>query len=236
MVGTLFLFCFWPSFNAGVAASGDFRLRAVVNTYISIAASVLLTYICSCFFGDGKFDIVHIQNATLAGGVAIGTVADKIIKPFGALIVGSLAGILSTLGFKKIMPLLRKSKIHDTCGVNNLHGMPGILAAIVGMILATMPRYALYQENLLPSCFHYHNRSAWMQVGYQAATLGCTLAIAIGGGVITGFLLKLKVFNEKPSEAYFDDHPNWETPEDFNEKTHLVYTQVEHHEVPPHHA
>ena len=70
MIGTLFLFCFWPSFNAGVAASGDARLRAVVNTYISIASSVLLTYICSCLFSkEKKLEMVHVQNATLAGGV-----------------------------------------------------------------------------------------------------------------------------------------------------------------------
>ena len=70
MIGTLFLFCFWPSFNAGVAASGDTRLRAVVNTYISIASSVLLTYaISSLLSKEKKFDMVHIQNATLAGGV-----------------------------------------------------------------------------------------------------------------------------------------------------------------------
>lgn len=72
MIGTLFLFCFWPSFNAGVAAAGDARLRAVVNTYISIASSVLLTYICSCLFNkDKKLEMVHIQNATLAGGVGM---------------------------------------------------------------------------------------------------------------------------------------------------------------------
>ena len=72
MVGTLFLFCFWPSFNAGVAANGDSRLRAVVNTYISIASSVLLTYIFSSLLSkEKKFDMVHVQNATLAGGVGM---------------------------------------------------------------------------------------------------------------------------------------------------------------------
>jgi ammonium transporter Rh len=72
MIGTLFLFCFWPSFNAGVAAAGDSRLRAVVNTYISIASSVLLTYIFSALLNkEKKFDMVHVQNATLAGGVGM---------------------------------------------------------------------------------------------------------------------------------------------------------------------
>ena len=27
-------------------------------------------------------------------------------------------------------------KIHDTCGVHNLHGMPGVFAGIVGAIAA----------------------------------------------------------------------------------------------------
>lgn len=42
---------------------------------------------------------VHVQNATLAGGVAMGSSANLITTPYGALIVGSVAGIVSTLGY-----------------------------------------------------------------------------------------------------------------------------------------
>ena len=34
--------------------------------------------------------------------------------------------------------LASKLKIHDTCGVNNLHGMPGLFAGIVGAVAAAM--------------------------------------------------------------------------------------------------
>ena len=43
-----------------------------------------------------------MQNATLAGGVAVGTSADMMIGTHGALIIGSLAGTLSVIGYKYI--------------------------------------------------------------------------------------------------------------------------------------
>ena len=38
MVGTVFLWMFWPSFNAGAAAEGDAQMRALINTYLSLCA------------------------------------------------------------------------------------------------------------------------------------------------------------------------------------------------------
>lgn len=58
---------------------------------------------------------VHVQNATLAGGVAVGAVADMVIQPFGAMILGSLGGIVSTLGFQFLTPYLNRTFLHDTC-------------------------------------------------------------------------------------------------------------------------
>ena len=51
---------------------------------------------CVCVFQ------VHVQNATLAGGVAVGTSADMMIGTHGALLIGSLAGALSVIGYKYI--------------------------------------------------------------------------------------------------------------------------------------
>lgn len=42
---------------------------------------------------------VHIQNATLAGGVAVGTASNMSINPWGALLIGCSAGALSTVGY-----------------------------------------------------------------------------------------------------------------------------------------
>ncbi|CAF1176344.1 unnamed protein product [Didymodactylos carnosus] len=229
MIGTIFLFVFWPSFNAGLAF-GPNRLRAVVNTYISICASVVSTFICSSILGKGKLDMVHIQNATLAGGVAVGTLSSKIIGLWGAMVIGTLAGVLSVIGFHMLLPLLKRIRLHDTCGVNNLHGMPGILAGISGIVLAFIPSKSLYKEELSYNCLTGMNRSAAVQAGYQTAALILTLAMAISSGAVTGILLRLPIFEKPQLETYFDDELNWHTPEDFTpERNYGINVEQELH-------
>ncbi|XP_006926520.1 ammonium transporter Rh type A isoform X3 [Pteropus alecto] len=101
MIGTLFLWIFWPSFNSAVADAGDKQYRAIVNTYFSLAACVLTAYAFSSLVEHrGKLSMVHIQNATLAGGVSVGTCADMDISLCVSMIIGSTAGMVSVLGFK----------------------------------------------------------------------------------------------------------------------------------------
>lgn len=147
--------------------------------------------------------------------LAVGTIADKIILPAGAMIVGSVAGTLSTVGFRFIKPILQKFRVHDTCGVNNLHGMPGLLAGIFGIILAMFPTYSLYTDNLLGTCWHGENRTFLGQIGYQALALGVTIGIAVLGGLLTGVILRLPLFNDDTPASYFNDEQHWEMPADF---------------------
>ncbi len=49
--------------------------------------------------------------------------------------------------FSSFQPILEdKLKIQDTCGVHNLHGMPGILGAIVGAVTAAVATIDVYGE------------------------------------------------------------------------------------------
>ncbi|XP_054263635.1 ammonium transporter Rh type B-like [Macrosteles quadrilineatus] len=149
MIGSVFLWVCWPSFNSA-GLDGAAQQRAVINTYLSLAASCVVAYALSALTSrKHKFNMVHIQNATLAGGVAIGTSANLMVQPFGAMMVGSIAGVLSVIGFQYIQPkLLEKLGVHDTCGVHNLHGMPGVLAAVVGAYMAFLASVEDYGYNL----------------------------------------------------------------------------------------
>ena len=60
--GSLFLWLFWPSFNAVLAADSA-RYRAVVNTYYSLIGSVIGTYFLSTLVNKGrKLDMVCGNN------------------------------------------------------------------------------------------------------------------------------------------------------------------------------
>lgn len=249
MIGTIFLFLYWPSFNSAVAVD-EGQTRAIVNTFLAITASCISTFIISLLVGKGRLNMVHIQNATLAGGVAVGAVADMQIEPFGAMIIGTVAGILTTLGFQFLTPRLNESFVHDTCGVNNLHGMPGLLSGIASAIVAATATRDKYNGNRLytfyPSRIPSVNstefanlsldatdfvngglgRTAVMQGGYQLAAIGVTLAMAIVGGIITGYIMKLPIIEQiEDIEEMFDDEPNWLTPEDYSLKLTEVRVQ-----------
>jgi ammonium transporter Rh len=235
MIGTVFLWILWPSFNSAVAV-GEGQNRAIVNTYLSIAASCITVFIFSVLVGKGRLNMVHVQNATLAGGVAVGAVADMPIQPFGALLIGSVAGIISTLGYEYLTPKLNEFLVHDTCGVNNLHGMPGVLSGLLSSAVAAFISTNTFGVNEKGNSRMYtfygarghlnetsstmvDDRSAGMQGLFQLSALFLTLAIAIVGGILTGILMRLPIFEQvNNEEELFDDQPSWHTPEDYSVK------------------
>jgi len=216
MIGTIYLWMFWPSFNSAITAHGDDQHRTAMNTYYSLAACTLATYGWSSLVAhDGKLDMVHIQNAALAGGVAVGTAGEMMLTPFGSMIVGFLAGTISVLGYKYLSPVMEsKLNIQDTCGVHNLHGMPGVLGAIVGAITAALATKDVYGEGLedVFPLVHSGEIDASKQGVMQAISLAVTLGIALGGGLVVGFILKLPIYGAPPDTICFEDGIYWELP------------------------
>ena len=148
MIGTLFLWMFWPSFNGALA--GDFQQqRVIVNTVLAISGSCVTACAISRIFQQ-KLNMEVVLNATLAGGVSVGSASDLVVTGGSAMAIGGLAGIVSAIGFLKLGPfLLKKINLHDTCGVHNLHGMPGVLGAIIGAISASLADSAFQNESTL---------------------------------------------------------------------------------------
>jgi ammonium transporter Rh len=89
---------YWPSFNAAMATEGNQQQRVICNTNLSIAAGCIGASLLSRIY-NGKLEMTIVMNATLAGGVAIGTASDIITNPAAAMWVGFIAGSWSAYGF-----------------------------------------------------------------------------------------------------------------------------------------
>jgi len=207
MIGTLFLWLYWPSFNAG-PAEGNERQRAVINTILSLSACTVMTFaLSSLLHKENKLNMVHIQNATLAGGVAMGSSANLIVTPYGAVLIGSVAGALSTLGFVYLTPKLRnKIGLHDTCGVHNLHGMPGIMGACVSAILCAIAQPDVYKDSLT---ILFGDRTPQAQAPIQIAAIAAAVGIALVTGAITGLIASLPIFDRMKDEDIYEDSTYW---------------------------
>jgi len=164
LLGSMMLWIFWPSFTSALV-SPDRIVLTVINTVFALCAATLATFLFSRLI-RGKIEIEDIANAALAGGVAIGSTCD-VATPGLALLIGLCAGTLSTVGYALIAPKLEKLiRGTDTCGINNLHGMPGILGGLSAILIT-------------------HN------AGIQVAGILVTVILAFACGKIAGLVVSL---------------------------------------------
>jgi ammonium transporter Rh len=83
-----------------------------------------------------------LLNATLAGGVAMGAACDLIVNPGFAMLTGAITGGVSALGFLYGNAFCKeKFNLHDTCGVQFLHGIPGLIGGFTSAIACGAARY-----------------------------------------------------------------------------------------------
>ncbi len=164
LIGSMILWLFWPSFTSALVAPSEVVLTAI-NTVFALCGATLATYAFTRLL-RGKIEIEDIANAALAGGVAIGT-GCNVVTPGFAMLIGIAAGALSTVGYVLIAPKVEKAiKGVDTCGVHNLHGMPGILGGLTGALITG-------------------------SVGLQLMGIVVTVVLAFAFGKITGAILGL---------------------------------------------
>ncbi|XP_055939253.1 ammonium transporter Rh type A-like isoform X3 [Argiope bruennichi] len=243
MLGTVLLWCFWPSFNSSLS-TGDAQYRSVINTFLALLGSCMMAFaISSLLHKDKKFTMGQIQNATLAGGVAIGTCTDLMIQPFGALLIGSIGGTLCVVGFNYLAPFLARMNIYDPCGINSLHALPGFFAGITGVIAALIANEQNYGHSLYklyPAMAPMHNsselmeilkyspdvapglaRTAPMQACFQFLYVIEVMLVAILTGLITGIFLRLQIFDPVDDKQMYLDDPFWVVPEIKDKKSSI---------------
>lgn len=166
MLGSMILWLFWPSFCAALVPVESVP-HAVVNVFLALSGSTIITYILSVSI-RGKINIADIANAALAGGVAIGSTFDH-ASHGGAILIGAIAGGISVLGFALLQERQQKVfKSVDTCGVTNLHGLPGLFGGLAAIFTVD-----------------------GLNAGSQLSGIGITIIIASVSGIIVGKIVSL---------------------------------------------
>jgi ammonium transporter Rh len=184
LLGTAALWIFWPSFCSALTPVDKIPMVAI-NTVLALCGATLATYALSTLI-RGKIDVSDIANASLAGGVAIGASVAN-VTPGLAMLIGTVAGAISVIGYTFIQPRLQKlTGGVDTCGVHNLHGMPGVFGGLVAMALVAFPLW-------------------------QLAGIVVTVILAVTMGVIVGFIVsrigrKQSPYDDKDEFLNSDDN------------------------------
>ncbi|XP_036067747.1 rh50-like protein [Oryzias melastigma] len=239
VMGTLFLWIFWPSFNSALTFKGDDQHRAILHTFIGLSSSTITAFSLSALFNKrGKLTMADIQNVTLAGGVTVGASVDMMISPVAAYALGVMGCTACFLGYKYMTPFLaQRMRIQDQCGIHNLHGLTGLISSIAGIcaiLLATEETYgpSMYQifshrappegdpkllelQKLIPGLKPGLGRTARDQALYQLAAIVSTIAASAAGGVFTGLIMKLQFLASPSDEDCFDDQLFFDVPSDF---------------------
>jgi Amt family ammonium transporter len=134
ILGAALLWFGWFGFNAGSALGADsIMVFALVNTNLAAAAAAV-TWMMVDWVTKGKPSAVGMAVGAVCGLVAI-TPASGYVNVISALIIGSVAGVLSNL-----MSNWRatRTKIDDTLDVFSCHGVSGIWGSIATGIFATL--------------------------------------------------------------------------------------------------
>ena len=132
MIGASLLWFGWFGFNAGSAleANGTAAL-AFVNTWLATACAAL-SWMSAEWLIKGRPSMLGAASGAVAGLVAI-TPAAGFVGVGGALVIGLLAGVVCLWGVNGLKRLL---KVDDSLDVFGVHGVGGILGAILTGVFA----------------------------------------------------------------------------------------------------
>ena len=170
--GTGLLWMGWFGFNGGSAlAANAAAVNAMVATHVCAAAGVLSWSACE-WIGRGKPSILGACSGAVAGLVCI-TPASGSVTPDDAIILGLLAGVFC---FWSCTTLKNTFKYDDSLDAFGVHGMGGILGALLTGVFATQ---ALVD--------HKHRGAIEGNVGQlipQVVSILATIGIAVVGTIV----------------------------------------------------
>jgi Amt family ammonium transporter len=188
-IGAGLLWVGWFGFNAGSAlAAGSLASAAFTTTHMS-AAGATMSWLLAEWIFRGKPSLLGGISGAVAGLVAV-TPAAGFVTPVSGLLIGLIAGVFCWFACTKIKATF---KYDDSLDVFGVHGMGGMLGAILTGVFATKEVNDVFAGG--PVGLLEGNPQ---QVVNQAIAVAITVGLSVVG---TGILITLvdKVFGAKAS-------------------------------------
>lgn len=174
MIGAGLLWVGWFGFNAGSSInSGLLTAQALTATQTAAAAGAMAWIIIESLH-QGKATALGFASGILAGLVAV-TPAAGVVKPAGALVLGTIAASIC------YMAIMGKNRLRydDSLDAFGIHGVGGIVGSL---ILAFFIRESWMQNAAAAAGGTW---TTWQQFGVQAVAV----VIAIGYAAVMTFLI-----------------------------------------------
>ena len=186
VAGASMLWVGWFGFNAGSALAADQSAgMAMLVTHIG-AASGSLAWMFREWSRSGKPSVLGIVTGMVAG---LGTItpASGFVGPMGALLIGTLAGLIC---YEATQYIKNKINIDDSLDVFPVHGVGGILGTLLTAIFASSQFGGLGMENSISDQFLIQ------LFGVVFTIIWCTIFTIVAIKVAEIFTGNLRVTNE----------------------------------------
>ncbi|XP_066965206.1 ammonium transporter Rh type B-like [Macrobrachium rosenbergii] len=234
-LGSAYLVAFLPSVWASRLIGDDLH-RATVNVVLATFSASVMAFPASSFVHSSrKFSISDIQCGLVSGFVAVGAVANVMIQPYGALLLGGFGSASCIFARHSIRTYLKsRFGVHDVGCAGVSHGVGGVIGGLAGAVMALeatengLYGFSVYQlypamspatgSDELVEVESYLNvkagdgRSPLSQFSYQLLHLIVTICVAAAGGVVTGLLLRLPFLENLTQDDLFSDSRFWQCP------------------------
>jgi ammonium transporter, Amt family len=188
MTGAGLLWVGWFGFNGGSAlGAGDAAATAILNTHLAACAAAI-TWLIAEWFKIGKATSIGAVTGAVAG-LATVTPAAGFVGPFGAIMLGGLAGVIC---FGAVLLVKQIMKIDDSLDVFAVHGVGGILGTLI---------FPVFMVETFGGPGLPEGTSMIAQLGFQAIGVGAvaawTLLLTLGIAFVISFALPMRVDEEE---------------------------------------
>lgn len=181
-LASMLLWALWPSFVTSLLDDQLLINQGMMTCFMAGAGSIISAY-AVCMICQKKINALTYTYAMLCGPVAIGAPLLS-VGPWGALLIGVVAGAVSALCFIYLQPVFcKRLGVLDVMGVHNLHGIGGWMGAIFAtVIIGSIATLAL---------------------------AAIVFVVAIVGGIIIGLIVR---FTRGDMEEICNDETDFFTP------------------------